>query len=403
MIQANRRSFMKGAAAVGALGLAGAPAGRVLAQSAGEIVIGSSSPVTGVFANVGVELNAAMVDYVAWKNAQGGVAGRQLRFVWEDSAYRTDQSVAIFRKLAAAEPLSFYYGDSTGWAKAAAAEISSRGTMMTSSPSFASDLADPEKVPFYFMSAPTYAAQIGVLLQYIKNSQRGPNAPSVALIYSDTEFGRDPIEDAKKRAAALGIPVAVEVVTRPGGVDVSAEVIRIRRARPDFVIFHGYVLAPIPEFIRQIREAGLSPQFMGTIWTMDKLIIDQMGAAAEGFLGVTPYHYYFENVAGAAMDQIRAQTRRARPDAAYRTMYYVHAWLTMMIFEEVAKRVLADGGQLTGQAMGRALRSIRDWDTGGIIGVPVSLETHSIPVGRVYRANAATKLLEPVSDWTTIV
>lgn len=403
MLSTDRRRFMQGAAAAGALGAAGAAPTRLLAQTRNEIVIGSSSPVTGVFANVGVELNAAAVDYVAWRNAQGGVNGRQLRFVWEDSAYRTDQSVAIFRKLAAAEPLTFYYGDSTGWAKAVAAEVSSRGTMMTSSPSFASDLADPERVPFYFMSAPTYAAQIGVLLQYIKQSQRGPNAPSVALIYSDTEFGRDPIEDAKRRAAALGIPIAIEVVTRPGGVDVSAEVIRIRRARPDFVIFHGYVLAPIPEFIRQIREAGLNSQFMGTIWTMDKLIIDQMGAAAEGFLGVSPYHYYFENVSGAAMDQIRAQTRRARPDATYRTMYYVHMWLTMMIFEEIAKRVLDGGGQLTGPAMGQALRSIRNWDTGGIVGVPVSLETHSIPVGRVYRANARTQLLEPVSDWTTIV
>ena len=52
--------------------------------------------------------------------------------------------------------------------------------------------------------------------------------------------------------------------------------------------------------------------------------------------------------------------------------------------------------------MKAALESIANWDTGGIFGVPVSLKGHSIPVGRVYRANAQAKTIEPASDWITI-
>ncbi|NBY04126.1 MAG: amino acid ABC transporter substrate-binding protein, partial [Betaproteobacteria bacterium] len=72
----------------------------------------------------------------------------------------------------------------------------------------------------------------------------------------------------------------------PGSVDVSAEVAKLRRARPDYVIFHGYVLAPIPEFIRQMREAGMTgTQFMGTIWSMDKSTAEAMGPVGDGWMG----------------------------------------------------------------------------------------------------------------------
>ena len=404
MIQITRRHVLKSGAAAGAVtGLGGTfGASLALAQNQGDIVIGSSLPVTGVFANTGVEFAAAMADYCNWRNENGGISGRKLRFVWEDSAYKTDQSVAVFRKISASDNPPFYYGDSTGWSKAVAAEVSSRGTMLTSAPSFSSDLADPEKVPYYFMSGPTYAAMLEVLLRYIKSNQKGSTAPSVALIYSDTEFGRDPIAAAKAKAQALGLPLAAEIMTKPGGVDVSAEVIKLRRAKPDYVIFHGYVLAPIPEFMRQIREAGLDPTFMGTIWTMDKLIIDQMKDAADGFTGVMPYRYYYDTDGAPAMKTIQAVSRKAKPDSAYRTVYYVHAWLTMMIYEEIAKRLIAAGKPFDGPNMKAALEGIENWDTGGIIGLPVSLKTHSIPIGRVYRANGKTNLLDPVSDWIKI-
>lgn len=368
------------------------------AQGADDIVIGASSPVTGVFSFVGVDLNAAKQDYVAWRNEQGGIDGRRLRFVWEDSAYRTNESVAIFRRIMAQEEPPLYYGDSTGWAKAVEAELTRRGTTMSSSPSFSSDLADPENVPYYFMSSPTYEAMMGVLLRHIRE-QASSGSPRVALVYSDTEFGRDPIAAARRIAEELNIEIVAEVVTRPGGVDVSPEVVTLRRARPEYVIFHGYVLAPIPEFIQQLREARVDAEFMGTIWTMDKQTINQMGEIGDGFLGVVPYRYSYESDGHPAMEQMWEVARRTRPDAEYLSTYYVHMWFTMMIFEEMTRRAMAAGDALDGPALKAALESIEDWDTGGFVGRPVSLASHSIPIGRVYRADAASGLLNPASDW----
>ncbi|MFO0124831.1 MAG: ABC transporter substrate-binding protein, partial [Betaproteobacteria bacterium] len=135
-------------AGLGAAGLGALPLSTAFAQS-GEIVVGAAPPITGVFAFAGVGLHQGLGDYCEWRNANGGVAGRKLRYIGEDSAYKMDQAMAVFKKIMGAHRPPVFYGDSTAWAKASAAEVSQLGTTLTSSPSFASDLADPVKAPYY--------------------------------------------------------------------------------------------------------------------------------------------------------------------------------------------------------------------------------------------------------------
>ena len=54
---------------------------------------------------------------------------------------------------------------------------------------------------------------------------------------------------------------------------------------------------------------------------------------------------------------------------------------------------------LTGKNMKIALSSIRNYDTGGIIGVPLSIKGNSIPIGRIYRADFKQQKMVPASDW----
>ena len=64
---------------------------------------------------------------------------------------------------------------------------------------------------------------------------------------------------------------------------------------------------------------------------------------------------------------------------------------------------MSDAGQeLTGDNLKAAIDGIQDWDTGGLIGVPVSFKNNSIPVGRIYRGNSATGRMDPVSDWIVL-
>ena len=389
-----RRILSAGAAATGLTTL-GLPA---LAQS-GEIVFGAAPPITGVFAFAGVGLHQGLGDYCEYRNSKGGIAGRKNKYIGEDSGYKMDQAMSVFKKITGANKPPVFYGDSTAWAKASAKEVTQMGTVLTSSPSFSSDLADPKTAPYYFMAGPTYTAMCEILLEYIGRTSKGANKPAVAIVYSDTEFGRDPIPGLKARAQKMGIPIVQEIVTKPGSVDVSSEVAKLRRAKPDFVIFHGYVLAPIPEFIRQMREAGLTATPMGTIWSMDKTTVDAMGAAGDGWMGVMPYRYSYDTKDAPGMQAIKDFAAKARPQMQYVPLFYTHGWLVGMVFAEVIERCLKAGKALTGNNMKAALESINDWDTGGITGLLASLKGHQIASGRIYAYDAKSKLIEPASGW----
>ena len=387
-ISHRRRSLMLGAAAAGAAALTHPLS--VLAQAADEIVIGGSIPMTGVFAFAGVGINAGIEDYVKIVNEAGGIAGRKVRYVPEDTGYKVDVSVATFKKITSQNKVNLYYGDSTGFAKTINPELERNGNILMAGASFASELNDPKKYPHQFLVGPDYTEMFGILLKHIAKEKPGAK---VAFVYSDSEFGRDPIEKSEAEAKRLGLSVPIKIMTPAGSVDVSTEVIKLRRAKPDYTIFHGYILAPIPEFITQGKQQGMTSQWMGTFWTMDNSTVMKMVPDGDGFMGVMPFRYYYDTEPAPMLEKIRAM----RPE--YQSVPYMQGFVAAMLFLESAKRCLEAKKPLTGDNMKAALNSLKDFDTGGVIGVPITITGNSIPVGRVYKADMKAQKMLPASDW----
>lgn len=371
-----------------------APAKAAAAASTEDIVFGASVPLTGVFSFAGIGIDAGIKDYLAILNESGGVKGRKVKYVAEDTAYKVDQSMAVFKRITSANKVNLYYADSTAFVKTVNPELERQQSILMTGASFAKEISNADKYPMQFMVGPDYAEMVTILLQYVAKAKPGAK---VALVYSDTEFGRDPVEAARANAKKLGLDLATEIVTAPGSVDVSAEIVKLRRADPDFTIFHGYVSAPIPEFINQAKSLGLKSQFMGTFWTMDNSTVMKMGAAADGFLGVMPYRYHYDTEGKSPMlDRIR----KMRPE--YQSTGYMQGFLAAMLLTEAAKRTLDAGNELNGKNMKIALSSIRNFDTGGIIGVPLSIKGNSIPIGRIYKADFKQQKMVPASDWISL-
>jgi branched-chain amino acid transport system substrate-binding protein len=359
-----------------------------------EIVIGGSIPMTGVFSFAGIGINAGISDYVKIVNDAGGVKGRKIKYVPEDTGYKVDVSVATFKKITSQNKVNLYYGDSTGFSKTINPELERNGNIMMAGASFATELNDPVKYPNQFLVGPDYTEMFGILLNHIAKEKPGAK---VAFVYSDSEFGRDPIDSSEALAKKLGLNVVIKIMTQAGSVDVSGEVIKLRRAAPDYTIFHGYILAPIPEFNTQGKQQGMTTKWMGTFWTMDSSTVMKMGEAGDGFMGVMPYRYYYDTSAKAPMlDKIR----QMRPE--YQSTAYIQGFLAAMLFVESAKRTLDAKKELTGKNLKAALNSIKDFDTGGLIGVPITIRGNSIPVGRVYKADMKTQKMVAASDWISL-
>jgi len=272
--------------------------------------------------------------------------------------------------------------------------------VMTSSTSLATVVADPKNMPQHVVPGPTYPRLHEILMEYIARSSRNAK-PNIAYVYADTEFGRDGIPGGKARAEKLGLPIVAEIVTKQAGIDVAPEVAKLRRAKPDIVIFQGYILAPMPEFVRQMREAGLNPQIMGTAWGLDKPAYDALGALGARLTGVSMYRYGHETDA-PMINEMRGYLAKARPEVKNISPFYVSSWLSGMIFAEVADRCLKAKKDLTLANMKAALESMKEWDTGGVTGLLADVSQHMIPVGRMYSYDPDKKTMEPASGWIKV-
>jgi branched-chain amino acid transport system substrate-binding protein len=360
-------------------------------------------PMTGPLAftgSVGLKGWQDAIDYI---NKNGGIRGRRIVADIYDDEYKVDVSVAGFKKAVANGDVVFAAGDGTPFVRAISPENNDKYKVLMSNTGNASDLTDTVKYHYHFLVQSTYSDMFGLLLQYIKGKQGNGPAPKVALVYSATEFGRDPIPYARARAKELGIDIVLEDETKFTSVDVTADAIKLRNAAADYVIFHGYAGNVWPEIARLARDYGVKSQFMGTIYAADPDLVRGVGAAADGYLGVVPFNMVIRGNPGPVMKVIEGYYK-AWPNhtyTGYANIGYLQSWATALVLREVIGRAIDKGEALNGDNLIGEVRALKDWDSGGIYGGPVTFENQRIPFGIIYRYGVkdGTVTLTPETGW----
>ena len=356
--------------------------------------IAAVHPFTGRFAFAGIEGSAAMQDVVDMANEAGGINGKKIQYYWADGEYKDDVGIAAFKRLYAQYTPQVMFGQSTGMTKALGPEIKSRYKVLYSAYTMTSEAANPKENPYLFIAAPTYAEQFGVLLKYIAKEKPGAN---IAFFYSDTEFGREPIPAGKEMAKKMGLKMVAEEVSQVGGVDLTTQILDMKAKKVDYCIFQGFVSNPIAAVIKQSKDYGLTAKFMGTFWSTEKQLLNELGPLAGEYVGVSAYSFFYQDDL-PMMKKIKEWTKKKYPTIEYRSQSYMQNFMTGLLFVESFKRADKMKGGISGDNMVQAFQSIKNFDVGGLM-PPVTIKDNSIPVGRVYRGNAGTKQFDPISDW----
>jgi branched-chain amino acid transport system substrate-binding protein len=354
-------------------------------------------PFTGRFAFAGIMGADAMEDAINMANEEGGVNGKKIDYYWADGEYKNDVGIAAFKRLYAQHKPHCMWAQSTGMTKALAPEINSRYKVLYSAYTFAEIAASPDKNPYMFIPGPTYTDMFGVLLKYIVKEKPGAN---IAFFYSDTEFGREPIPAGREMCKKMGLNLVAEEISKVGGVDISTQILDMKRKKVDYCIFHGFVVTPIQNVIKQSKDYGLKCKFLGTFWSTEKHLLDPLGSFADQYMGMTAYSYYYQDEF-PMIQKIRAWTEKHHPKfAEYRSQAYMQVFMGTTLFVEALRR--ADrAGSLSGDSLVKAFQSIKNFDVGGLM-PPVTIKNNSIPVGRIVRGNSETLKFDPVSDWISL-
>ncbi len=248
-----RRGVLKAGAAVATLGALGFPA--ISRGQAEGIRIGHLTPRTGFLGPLGeyavMGVNLA-VDEI---NASGGVMGRKIDLIAEDSVNPQTASTKAER-LIERDKVVAIIGEISSASGLAIAQVAQRNRILFFNTGCNSDELRGKacnRYMFHTEAANTmyvYAAGQALLRDGMVKGKRWYS------LTADYAFGHDLLKAAKRFMAANGAEFAADELVPTDAADFSAYLLKIRNAKPDIVI-SNLAGAQITNFMKQYMEYGL--------------------------------------------------------------------------------------------------------------------------------------------------
>jgi len=260
----NRRSVLAGMAGM----TLGATASRAAPATGEPITVGVSGPSSGPMAQYGAQWKRGFDLALEGINGNGGIKGRPLQYVFEDSQADPRQSVGIAQKFVADPKIVMELGDFASPASMAASPVYQRGKLVQFG--FTNSHPDFTKGGDYMWSNSTNQAEEQPQLAKYVVEKLGIRRP--AVLYLNTDWGRTAKDAFAKAATALGAEVVATEGYLPTEQDFRPTLVRVRDAKPDAIVGESYY-ADGALIARQARDVGLKlPIVEGTSVYSPKLL-----------------------------------------------------------------------------------------------------------------------------------
>ena len=248
-----RRGVLKAGAAVATLGALGFPA--ISRGQAETIRIGHLTPLTGFLGPLGeyavMGVNLA-VDEI---NAGGGVMGRKIELIAEDSVNPQTAATKAAR-LIERDKVVAIIGEISSASGLAIAQVAQRNKILFFNTGCNSDELRGKacnRYMFHTEAANTmyvYAAGQALLREGMVKGKKWYS------LTADYAFGHDLLKAAKRFMQANGGEFAADELVPTDAADFSAYLLKIRNAKPDIVV-SNLAGAQITNFMKQYMEYGL--------------------------------------------------------------------------------------------------------------------------------------------------
>lgn len=331
------------------------------AFAAETIKVGGLWDLTGVTADVGKPFAEGVQDAIAYTNEKGGINGKKIELINVDYAYKIPQANATYKKFVEQDKVVMINGWGTGDTEALK-DIISKDKIPYLSASFSGHLTDPAKTPYNFFVGASYSDQIRGFLQFVKKDFKGKGTPKVAFLYPNHGFGKAPIEAGRQYAKELGIELVDEEVIPASFQDVTSNLLNMQKKAPDY----AYVQTTVSwcaVLLKDAKKLGIKTKFFLGNYGMTEALPLLAKEAAEGVYGMVTHAPYGANVPGM---KIILDWNKKHPSKEVRDTVYVRGWSYGLVWAEGLK--IADRNkQLNGEGIKKALETLKNFDTGGLV------------------------------------
>jgi len=248
-----RRGLMQGGAAVTALGALGFPA--ISRGQADAIRIGHLTPLTGFLGPLGEYAVMGVKLAVEEINAAGGVMGRKIELLTEDSVNPQTASTKAER-LIERDKVVAIIGEISSASGLAIAQVAQRNrTLFFNTGCNSDELRGKACNRYMFHTEAANSMYVGAEGHALLRDGMVKGKKWYSLT-ADYAFGHDLLKVAKRFMAANGGAFAADELVPTDVADFSPFLLKIRNAKPDLVV-SNLAGAQITNFMKQYMEFGL--------------------------------------------------------------------------------------------------------------------------------------------------
>ena len=255
-----------------------------------EIVLGMHTDLSGPAATYGVSSSNAARMRFDEVNAAGGVHGRKIRLVVEDTQYQVPRAVQAGTKLinrdrifAMVAPLG------TPMNNALFKDQFEAGVPNLFPLSAARSMYEPfHRLKFY--GAASYVDQVRAGINYFV-SKKGKKA--LCAMYQDTDFGKEVLDGVQLQAEKMRIKLAETTTHKPTDQDFTAPITKLKAAGCDLVVLGTIVRDSIVPYATARKIGWTDVDFLGSAATYDLFVAAAQGGVTEGLhaMGLTDMPY----------------------------------------------------------------------------------------------------------------
>ena len=255
-----------------------------------EIVFGMHTDLSGPAATYGVSSSNAVKMRFDEVNASGGIHGRKIKLIVEDTQYQVPRAVQAGTKLINRDRIF--------------AMIAALGTPMNNAlfkeqfeagvPNlFPLSAARSMYLPFNrlkFVGAATYVDEVRAGINYFV-AQKGKKA--ICAMYQDTDFGKEVLDGAQTQVDAMKLKLVETTTHKPTDQDFTAQITKLKSAGCDLVVLGTIVRDSIVPYAAARKMGWTDVDFLGSAAAYDLFVAAAQGGVTEGLyaMGLTDMPY----------------------------------------------------------------------------------------------------------------
>lgn len=318
-----------------------------------EIVLGMHTDLSGVAASFGVPVANAFRMRIDEENAKGGIHGRKIRLVVEDTQYQVPRAVQAGNKLINHDKVfAIIGGAGTPMNNAVLPAQLKAGVFNLFPITWASSMSEPVHPLKYAIYQP-YQEQIKSGLRFMIE-KKGKKA--VCAMYQDTDFGRDVFEGIQAQLKDSKLPLVAAVSHRATEQDFTASLSKLRDAKCDVVALGTIVRDTIVPYSAARKMGWADVDFIGAASSYDLTVSSAQGGATEGLYATGFFDPPYRDTAGPAVAKwFDAYKERFKSDPA------IQAAVGQVIMDLTIKALHDAGKNLTAEGLTAALERLNGY------------------------------------------